>query len=444
MSNNNRYNIELGFISKLLETGDILTVKDKQIKNKFFSDKELKKAYKYINDFYMQNGVAPTIRVFQQQFPNLDLETHKDPKTFEKVIGTDETLIHWCNEIRAKTKHNKLCDIVEEMADNLENFDTEKAYSIMKKGLIYVENDIVETQSVDITNDSDDRKANYLKRKENKGMIGIPTGINKLDLILKGLQPKQLVTLIAKTGMGKTWLWILIACYCCLNGYRVLFFTTEMAEEQIEDRIEAMLVKMMLDVDFNYGRFKSGTLSPEEEEAYFELLEAKKGLETLIIESATGVSAVSAKIDQIQPDLVFIDSVYLMQDDQGAKDDWLRVAHITRDLKAVAKAKKLPICINSQADKTTSTKTGPELDNIGFASAIGQDSDVVLGLVRDEEMIEDREAKVKVLKQREGVLANIMLNWDFSTMNFGDIYSEVEEPTTSDDDADRGLVDITS
>lgn len=441
MSTKNQFNIEVGLISKILETGDFITIKDKQIKPYFITDGDNRKAFKFINDFYLKNGTTPTVRVFQQQFPSFELDTYKSSQTFEDTIGTEEPLSYWCDEVRTKTKHNKICDIVEEMAQNLEKLDTEKAYENMKKGIIYIENDIVETQAIDITKDAEDRKANYLKRKENKGMIGIPMGIDKLDMILKGMQKKQLITMIAKTGIGKTWFWILVASYCQLNGYRVLFFTTEMSEEQIEDRIEAMLIKMMLGVDFNYGRFKSGTLTPHEEKAYFELLDAKESLEPLIVETATGVSNVSAKIEQYKPDIVFVDGAYLMEDDRGAKEDWLRVAHITRDLKALAKLKSLPICINSQADSNTSKKTGPELENIGFSKAIGHDSDVVLGLLRDEEMIEDREMKVKILKQREGTLGSVVLNWDFTTMDFSTIYSEIGEDQQTQ--ADRGLIDIT-
>lgn len=440
MNNKNVYDIEIGLISKILETGDFVTVKDKQIKPYYITEGLNRKAFKYINDFYLKNGCTPTVRVFQKQFPELTLDVYKNTTTFEETVGTEETLNFWCDEVRVKTKHNKLCDIVEEMAKDLDSLNTEKAYESMKKGLIYIENDIVETQAIDITKDAQDRKAMYKKRKENKGMLGIPMGIDKLDMLLKGMQPKQLITLIAKSGIGKTWMWIIVAAYCQLNGYRVLFLTTEMSEEQIEDRLEATLVKMMLGYEFNYGRFKSGTLTPKEEDNYFELLEAKEGLEPLIIETATGVSNVSAKIEQYQPDIVFIDGVYLMEDDRGAKEDWLRVAHITRDLKSLAKLKKLPICINSQADSTTSKKTGPELENIGFSKAVGQDSDVVLGLVRDEEMIEDKEMKIKILKQREGTLGSVILNWDFATMNFDSIYSEVDN--TDKNNEDRGLVTI--
>lgn len=438
----NQYDIEVGLITKILESGDFVAVKDKQIKPYFITDGENRKAFKFINDYYLKNGTVPTIRVFLQKFPGYKLDTYKSTETFEDTVGTEEPITFWCDEIRTKVKHNKICDVVEDMATKLEDLDTEQAYAIMKKGLIYIENDIVETQAIDTTKDAEDRKANYLKRKENRGMIGIPMGIDKLDMLLKGMQKKQLITLIAKTGIGKTWFWILIAAYCQLNGYRVLFFTTEMAEEQIEDRLEAMLIPMMMGEDFNYGRFKSGTLTPQEEATYFEFLEGKESLEPLIVETATGVSNISAKIEQYNPDIVFVDGAYLMEDDQGAKEDWLRVAHITRDLKSLAKLKKLPICINSQADANTSKKTGPELENIGFSKAIGHDSDVVLGLLRDEEMIEDKEMKVKILKQREGTLGNVVLNWDFSTMNFSTIYSENSEGD-KDKPEDRGLIDIT-
>jgi replicative DNA helicase len=121
-----------------------------------------------------------------------------------------------------------------------------------------------------------------------------------------------------------------------------------------------------------------------------------------------------------------------MEDDQGSDQDWLRIAHITRDLKQVAKDTKKPIFINSQADSTTSKKTGPELDNISFSRAVGQDSDVVMALFRDENMIEDNEMKAKILKQREGITGSVMLNWNFDTMDFSPIYSDVDGKMTFD------------
>lgn len=416
--------VERGIISKLIETGDMNVLKDNQIKRHYFSG-EANQVFKFVDEFYLANNSLPTPRILKNKFPNFELESY-DSESGKHIVGTPEALSYWCNELRKKIIHNTLCDNMEKVFTSLDSLETEKALSIIKGTILKVETDLVETSAIDTSKDGDERKRAYEERKKNKGMLGIPMGIDKLDMILKGMQPKQLITLIARTGVGKSWFFVLLSAYCVLNNYRVLFLTTEMSEEQIEDRIEAMLMGLMYD-EFNYNKFKSGTLDADQENKYFEFLDRKEKLEPLIIETAMGVSNVNAKIQQYKPDVVFIDGVYLMEDDRGAEQDWLRVAHITRDLKMLAKQNKMPILINSQADKTTSSKTGPELDNIGFSSAIGHDSDVVLSLFRDEEMLEDKEMKVKILKQREGVTGSVMLSWDFSTMDFSAIYSDVTE-----------------
>ena len=93
-------------------------------------------------------------------------------------------------------------------------------------------------------------------------------------------------------------------------------------------------------------------------------------------------------------------------------------------MKKLAKRTKIPIFINTQADKNTSRKTGPELRSIMYSQSVGQDSDNVLALYRDEMMINDKEMGVKVLKQREGELGKLLLQWDFDTMTFSEIYAE--------------------
>ena len=68
-----------------------------------------------------------------------------------------------------------------------------------------------------------------------------------------------------------------------------------------------------------------------------------------------------------------------------------------------------------------------------YSQAVGQDSDNVLALFRDEVMINDKEMGVKVLKQREGVLGKVLIQWDFHRMNFDSIYSEDTGNSNSDD-----------
>ena len=52
-------------------------------------------------------------------------------------------------------------------------------------------------------------------------------------------------------------------------------------------------------------------------------------------------------------------------------------------------------------------------------------------------MLNDREMGVKVLKQREGTLGKVMINWDFETMNFTSIYSETSDNTVTESEEDE-------
>ena len=252
-------------------------------------------------------------------------------------------------------------------------------------------------------------------------------GIDKLDYMMKGLAPATLTTLIANTGTGKTWFLVLLAVNASLAGFRVSLFVTEMNTDQMQDRLDAMLFGKLMG-EMSYADFKSGKLSQEQEDKYFKMIDEKiPKLEPIFLSQATGVTSVASEIEQRKPDLVLIDGVYLMEDERKSDSDWLRVTHITRDLKLLSKRANIPILTNSQADKNTSKKTGPALGDISYAQAIAQDSDNILALFRDEVMIEDREMMIRILKQREGSLGKVVQNWDFTTMNFSGIYAEETE-----------------
>lgn len=430
-----KFDVESGFISKLLQTKDMSTVKDCHIKTDFFTG-DSKTAFEYIYEVVMSTGEVPTVRAFQQQFPRYRLEYITEP-TGTKTVGTEENLKFWCDELKKKVRHNFIADTVEKAVNKLQDYEAEDAYTLIKKSIAYIESEVTDSTDVDITKDTQSRKEVYLEKKKNRGMQGLPTGFTKLDYITKGLKNSTLTTVIANTGIGKTWLEIIIGSYLQLQNYRVLQSVTEMSEDIMRDRYEAMLFSMCTGKEFNYNAFKSGTLDSKTEKLYFEFLENDlPNFEPLYITTATGVMGLSADIDKYAPDIVLIDSAYLMEDDQGAKDDWLRVAHITRDLKKLAKRCKKPILINTQADKNTSKKTGPELGSIMYTQAIGQDSDDVWALFRDEVMINDKEMALKVLKQREGILGKILLNWNFDIMDFSEIYADTSEDSDLDSNAD--------
>jgi replicative DNA helicase len=384
----------------------------------------------------MQNtGEVPSVRAFEKKFPNYALDSYL-VNGLDKV-GTEDSIKFWCTELRNKVKHNTLAETLEDCVSLVEEFQSAEAYEKLKKSIAYIESEIEETSDVDITKNTDKRKEAYKKRKENRGMMGLSYGIPLLDYITKGLENGTLTSFIANTGIGKTFFEVLIGSYNMLQGCSVLQGMTEMSEDIMQDRYDAMLFAMCYPGLMNYSQFKDGLLPLDVEQAYFEFLENDlPNFEPLIMFTATSPMGVEAQIEKYNPDLVLIDGCYLMEDDQGAKDDWLRVTHITRDLKKIAKRKKKPIFINTQADKNTSKRTGPELGDISFAQSIGMDSDVILAGYRDDIMRNDNEMCIKVLKQREGSTGRVLMSWDFDHMNFSGIYKETNDGSFDNGDED--------
>lgn len=390
------------------------TVVDNQISSKYLSGR-YKKAFKFIQQHQTQYGKVPSIETFKKKFPNIELAQ------INGEYSTGETMQFWCDQLREKKKHNTIVDALDEVLVKInEDLDTEGAYALLKKLVLQVENELVLSDRIKINEDTYKRKEDYKKRQKSGGMTGIPSFIDEWDKLLGGYNNGELITFMGYTGTGKSWLEIIQAVQQAKNGYKVLFFTTEMSTKMVFRRIDAVWNSL------NYSRFRKGQLLPDEEKRYFQYLEEMENTPDdevmLVVEQATGgVSQISAKIDQYNPDIVYIDGAYLLEDEEGEEDNWAGMVRIWRGLHRLCLAKNIPIVVTTQSKD----EQGASLKSMSFAKAIANESDVVAVLEQDEQMKNDKEIMLKPLKIREGDnMRIVMMNWDFDEMKFNSIYSE--------------------
>jgi replicative DNA helicase len=144
--------------------------------------------------------------------------------------------------------------------------------------------------------------------------------------------------------------------------------------------------------------------------------------------SLTTVSAIAAKIQEYQPDAVYIDGMYLMDDEHGEpKGSPQALTNITRGTKRLAQRFDIPIVGTSQVlswklnNKRTRAITA---DSIGYTSSFVQDSDLVLGVERNPDL--DDQAIIRVVEARTAGHAEVHVKWDWQTMEFEEVY-EVDE-----------------
>lgn len=191
-------NRELGFITELLNSQDMVAVVDKQISIKYLNGR-YKKAFKYIQTHQANYGNVPSIPTFERKFPEIELYVND-----EGTYNTGEPMQFWCDELRDKKKHNVIADSLDEVLTLMnEELDTEGAYAKLKKVISQVESEMILTDRIKINDNTQARKEEYLKRQKSGGMTGIPSYIKELDSLLGGYNDGELITFMGYTGLGK-------------------------------------------------------------------------------------------------------------------------------------------------------------------------------------------------------------------------------------------------
>lgn len=294
----------------------------------------------------------------------------------------------------------------------------------------------------------------YSKNKLGIGVKGVPTGWDFVDNIMGGHQKGDLNTIAARPGTGKTYILLRMAYSAWKANYRVLFVSMEMAKTAIIKRIVG------ISTTNNPEHFKKREVS----NLFLDFI--SKGELTIngsfvIADSGDirGTTQLEGAIEILQPDIVFVDSAYLMtpQRKQGSNAGRREViASVAEDLKAIAVKRNIPIVQSMQLNRQTKVKQTKEdgdplakmgLENIAEADVIGQLSSVVIGLGKPAESTEEIRY-MRFLKGREGEQGTCKIKYEFNPVNFdfietvGDfdgLPNEQEEDITDDSLSDSSF-----
>src|SRR5690606_33116210 len=91
------------------------------------------------------------------------------------------------------------------------------------------------------------------------GITGVPTGFTKLDGMLSGMQPSDMIILAARPSVGKTAFCLNVAANAASQFDKgVLLFSLEMAKEQLVSRLLCMVGQV------DSTRLRSGFLARSE------------------------------------------------------------------------------------------------------------------------------------------------------------------------------------
>lgn len=260
-------------------------------------------------------------------------------------------------------------------------------------------------------------------------------GWHYMDHQSGGIWPGDLISLVGRPGLGKTWLMLWVALNVWkITGQPVVFVSMEIMAQKIVERLAALYTGTAMDF------FKTGmapTMFTGDKK-----LPTKKKVQTMLKELegsdmppfivvdgnlTAAVTDVVSVVQQFKPGAVFIDGAYMLQNGQ-TKSLYEAVAVNCNLLKQrVATDLGCPtFCSWQFSRELEKLKKGqkPGLEHIGYSDVIGQVSTIVLGLFQDDDQSNVESLyhrKISVLKGRDGEVGEFLVHWDFKRMVFAEV-----------------------
>lgn len=307
-----------------------------------------------------------------------------------------------------------------------EKEDTEKALTILKEAAEKSAS-LVSLNCVNILEDTS-RYDSYLDRLENYDKYFIKTGFDELDALIGGWDVKEeLATIVARTGMGKSWLLLKCASAAAKQGKTVGIYSGEMSENKVGYRLDTLIG------NFSNGALVHGGASVKNEYRKYldNLQENVPGkifvLTPQMINGPAGVSALRAFVEKYNLDILFVDQHSLLEDDRKGKTPVEKASNISKDLKLLQVIKQIPIISVSQQNRSTVEGKAFDTTQVAQSDRIVQDSTIVIFIERKNDLF-----KLHLVKSRDTENGKVLsYKVDLNVGSFIFIPEEGEEGTSS-------------
>lgn len=395
-------------VSSLILSQDLSPAIERGVQGDWFVTPDARMVYTWLIEHANKYGSFPSLATVKDNFPTYSILKTTDPADY------------FIDQLVSYHRLREAVSTAKEAAQDLSNGNHEGAITRFQTGL-----DLISGYSptpvyhTDLTATVNVRFEEYLSRKEaGSAMLGYESGYPTIDKATLGFQPEQLLVLVAPSKTGKS----TICMYVCNHIHQTynktpLFISFEMSRRELQMRHDAMRARVPL------SRFLNGTLSATEEEALADMLDdVEQRAPFVLADSSEGatISSVRTKIDDVRPDFVVIDGMYLMTDETtGESGTPQALTNLTRGLKRLAQTTKLPVMISTQALRSKMQRGRLGADSAGYSSSFSQDADVLLGLEEEDDTPQER--ILRVIMSRNSGPTEVHIDFDWDTGSFGEL-----------------------
>lgn len=348
----------------------------------YFSD--YKNEYNWIISHINTYGNCPDIHTFVSKFPDFD------------VIEVKENNRYLLDELCSDYNKRKLAKVFNKVRDLLNQDKVDEAMKVYTNAA----SDVSESTHMDVVDifHNTSRYDSYVDRCDDFNKFYIKTGFNELDECIGGWdRNEELATIVARPGVGKSWVLHKVALAAAEQGLTVGIYSGEMSENKVGYRIDTLISHIS-----NSAIMRGNDSVSVEYKKYMEELPNKfkgtiKVLTPAMINGVAGVTALRAFVEKEKLDILCVDQHSLLEDDRHARNPVEKAANISKDLKNLQVLKKIPIIAVSQQNRE-STEMGQSTANVAQTDRISQDSTVLVFLEQKDNVL-----TLNLVKARDAV-----------------------------------------
>jgi replicative DNA helicase len=402
--------IGLQLLRSLIENGS--RTEFRQLSEVLFVAEEIP-AYEFVTAFYRRHGQLPTVGACQEN--RIMLPTAPNPPGY------------YMDRLRNRAVFNVIAAQQRELAPAMQGRNMEDAVRIIQEMSYAVGRFETQRDVITLAEAAEGVLEEYRHAHANPGRQGVTLGWNYLDEITNGAEPGDIVTFVARPGMGKSWLMTHCAHQAWHSGASVLFVTMEMTAQQITRRF------LGLDAGINPNYLRRGQLSRHAESAIYERAESFQSGAPFHLVSGSfekSVPMVDAAVQEFAPDVVFIDASYLMSPSgpRGKSAQWELLTRVGTEIKAMAMARQKPIVQSVQFNREAKKTRNVGVEHVGGSDVVGQISSIAIGVQEGDSPNERTTRKLTVMKNREGDSSgDFQVRFLFDPPNFAHIPTDDQE-----------------
>lgn len=245
-------------------------------------------------------------------------------------------------------------------------------------------------------------------------MFGIPC----IDALLKGLEPGEMVTIAARTGIGKSALALDPLLSTGLDGKWAVMISTEMTIEQISlravSKLSGVSQSVIKGVD---GRRPTS----EQTQMITKAIDRIDHCKIKLFDNIRTVGQIEAEIQKMKSAgnivrLVVVDYIQQLKADRSRSSRQEEVSEISNRLMTLAIHEGLTVIVCAQLNRQSDPYGTPDLSHIKDCGSIEQDSSRVIALTRSR--TDPTLTHFHLMKNRPGELGQCELTFFGSVMRF--------------------------